>query len=195
MALPKPPKDYYELEEIAAEFGWNVKDLLYYSDKNLLKIRILVSPTESFPLSAYQARQAIESPLEFVLSNRRLLPYGRPITLVITHKEKMKFEEICLRGVKDPQNGQTRNIVDEAQAQDEMVRKLTPDGVNIKDSNDLELKMKIASELKAAFPQITSHRVGVLLTPNPDCTVSVDAFRKRGRKLLGLTPGKKKKVN
>ncbi len=178
--------DYYRLEAFAAFRKKDVNDLLDYADMGFLKIHILVlshnnktsSPYKPFPLSSYHARQAIESPAQFLLSHSHLsLPNGR-ITLVIIHKEKEKFDEYLI-SLRDGHELQPENQVKETDAQ--IVRRLTTEGVDIQTSDDTELKKSIAKELKAAFPMITYHRIGKLLTPDDGVTPS--AFRKRGRKL------------
>jgi len=38
MALPKPPKDYYSLDEIAKDWGWSVNELVCYAEQGKLII-------------------------------------------------------------------------------------------------------------------------------------------------------------
>lgn len=91
--------------------------------------------------------------------------------------------------MSDTQEKLTANQVKESDT--ETVKWLTPTGIDIQTSTDLELKMNIARELKTTFPAITPFRVGKLLSlPNDEITVS--GYQKRGRKFLGLTPRKKK---
>ncbi len=40
MALPKPPKDYYRLEEIALEWGWSIDDLFNFGEQGKLEISV-----------------------------------------------------------------------------------------------------------------------------------------------------------
>ena len=108
MKIKDIEKDYYKLEKIAAYWEKDVDELLDYADEGYLKIHIKIPPDKIMPLSSYQARQAIESPLQFALFNERLNPYG-PITLVITHKEKEKFEKIFEIDASDTKEGQQKN--------------------------------------------------------------------------------------
>ena len=85
--------DYYKLEKIATYLEKDVDDLLDYADMGWLKIHILVSTSRPFPLSSYAARQAVEFPVRFHLSNENLSLLNGQIILVITHKEKEKFEK------------------------------------------------------------------------------------------------------
>lgn len=49
MTLPKPPKDYYRLAEVAAEWGWTVEDILDYAEqgKILLCVNLRIPVTVS----------------------------------------------------------------------------------------------------------------------------------------------------
>jgi len=115
-------KDYYKLEKIAADWEKDVDDLLDYADQGLLKIHILVSPKGAFPLNSYAARQAVESPLQFLLFNDHISPLNGLITLVITHKEKEKFEERYRIDASDTTDGQheTQASVDAKKDIDEL---------------------------------------------------------------------------
>lgn len=40
MALPKPPKNYYRLDEIAEEWGWTVDNILDYAEHNKIMLSV-----------------------------------------------------------------------------------------------------------------------------------------------------------
>ncbi len=106
---------------------------------------------------------------------------------------ELKHPELLFHG-GDQEEKQPGNQTHETDI--DMVKRLTPVGVNLEsnDKNDDELRMKIGEKLKDAFPKITPHRAGKLLS-NPNDDISPGGFQKRGRKYLGLKPGKKKKIN
>lgn len=87
MASKRPPTKLYSLEIIAAERGWNVSELYGYAKDGTLQICKLMDYSDrAIPLTTHEAALLTYDPIAYCCRNGIR-------SLVITHKEKMRFDK------------------------------------------------------------------------------------------------------
>ncbi len=98
--LPKPPKDYYCIEEVAEEWGWSVEDIISYGEQGKLEI-LGKTIHEEQVCSTNLAKVPCNLLRPFIVNYRErnliisALSKGvhPPTGLFIAHQEKKHFEE------------------------------------------------------------------------------------------------------